>query len=171
VVEIVRGDRPARPGEQGEVVITDLTNPVMPFIRYKLGDIAALSEERCPCGRGLPLLTGLEGAVFGILRTPDGSIVSGIILYYLAEELILKHRSAMTQLRFVQRDLRSLDVLVARGAAFNEGTLRIVEQRLREYLGDKLTFNYQVVDHIPPLLSGKLRVLDSHVPLWKDGVD
>ncbi|MBM4370688.1 MAG: phenylacetate--CoA ligase family protein [Deltaproteobacteria bacterium] len=171
LVEVLRGDRPAPPGELGELAVTDLTNRAMPLIRYRLGDLARLSAAPCPCGRALPLLEDLEGAVFGILRTPDGGVVSGIILYYLAEELILEHRSAMSQLRFVQKDLTSLDVLVARGAGFREEVLASVEARLREYLGEGLAFRYEVVDAIPPLLSGKLRLLDSHVPLWSDGVD
>jgi phenylacetate-CoA ligase len=55
VVEVVvrdpaGGDRPARPGEVGEVVITDLTNLAMPFIRYANGDLAVPAEPgTCPC--------------------------------------------------------------------------------------------------------------------------
>ncbi len=171
IIEVLRGDKPAPPGEVGELAVTDLTNVAMPMIRYRIGDLARVSDASCPCGRNLPLIEDLEGAVFGILRTPDGGIVSGIILYYLAEELILEHRSAMSQLRFVQKDLHSLDVLVARGAAFKEEVLESVEVRLREYLGDEIEFRYEVVDEIPTLLSGKLRLLDSHVPLWSDGID
>ncbi len=171
IVEVLRGDDPAPPGEIGELAVTDLTNLAMPMIRYRIGDLARVSDATCSCGRALPLIEDLEGAVFGILRTPDGGIVSGIILYYLAEELLLEHRSAMSQLRFVQKDLRSLDVLVARGAEFRDEVLRSIEARLREYLGDALEFRYEVVDEIPALLSGKLRVLDSHVPLWTDGID
>ena len=171
IIEVLRGDEPAPPGEVGELVVTDLTNRAMPMIRYRLGDLGRVTDASCACGRALPLIEDLEGAVFGILRTPDGGIVSGIILYYLAEELILEHRSAMSQLRFVQKDLHSLDVLVARGTNFREEVLQDVEARLREYLGDQLEFRYEVVDEIPRLLSGKLRLLDSHVPLWSDGID
>ena len=171
IIEVLRGDEPAPPGEVGELVVTDLTNRAMPMIRYRLGDLGRVSDASCPCGRALPLIEDLEGAVFGILRTPDGGIVSGIILYYLAEELILEHRSAMSQLRFVQKDLHSLDVMVARGTNFREEVLQDVEARLREHLGDQLEFRYEVVDEIPKLLSGKLRLLDSHVPLWSDGID
>src|SRR5262249_32149465 len=62
VVELVAGDRPAPPGEPGEVVITDLTNYCLPFIRYAIGDTARASADAgCACGRGLPKIDGVEG--------------------------------------------------------------------------------------------------------------
>ena len=38
----------------GEVVVTHFGMRTMPFIRYRLGDLAALSEKSCSCGRRLP---------------------------------------------------------------------------------------------------------------------
>ena len=40
IVEILRDGKPALPGEIGEVVITDLNNYCMPFLRYRIGDLA-----------------------------------------------------------------------------------------------------------------------------------
>lgn len=37
-------------GEEGELVVTTLTRRGMPFIRYRTGDRAILSSDRCPCG-------------------------------------------------------------------------------------------------------------------------
>src|SRR5260221_9481474 len=55
------GERPARPGELGEVVVTDLHNYGAPFIRYVNGDLAvALRPQRCACGRWLTRLQGVE---------------------------------------------------------------------------------------------------------------
>jgi len=41
-----------RPGDRGEVVATSLDNRVMPFIRYRTGDLAVASSEACPCDKG-----------------------------------------------------------------------------------------------------------------------
>jgi len=46
-------ERPAQPGETGEVVVTDLHNFGMPLIRYKNGDLArTMDDTPCACGRG-----------------------------------------------------------------------------------------------------------------------
>jgi phenylacetate-CoA ligase len=54
--------RAARPGESGEVAITDLHNLACPMIRYRTGDVAvARAEGRCSCGRGLVKIGPIEG--------------------------------------------------------------------------------------------------------------
>lgn len=37
-------------GDTGELVVTTLTRRGMPFIRYRTGDDAVLTGDRCPCG-------------------------------------------------------------------------------------------------------------------------
>jgi phenylacetate-CoA ligase len=64
-------------GKMGSIIVTNLENYVMPFIRYDLGDRILLPEnDRCSCGRTLPLL----GQVFG--RNDDFIIYNGR-KYYL----------------------------------------------------------------------------------------
>jgi phenylacetate-CoA ligase len=55
-VEVVRQGQPAAPGELGRVLITDLTNYAMPFIRYEIGDVAVVRNGSCPCGLTIPRL-------------------------------------------------------------------------------------------------------------------
>ena len=55
-IEIVDDDgNPCEVGEIGRVLVTSLTNPGMPLIRYELGDYASW-QEPCPSGLGLPVL-------------------------------------------------------------------------------------------------------------------
>jgi phenylacetate-CoA ligase len=59
--------RAARPGEVGEVAITDLHNLACPLIRYVTGDLAiARADSRCACGRGLASIDPIDGRVRGI---------------------------------------------------------------------------------------------------------
>jgi phenylacetate-CoA ligase len=76
IVELVRDGRHVPPGEAGEIVVTDLTNFASPVLRYAgLGDVAAWSPSRCPCGRALPLLEVIEGRRVDSFVLPDGRVL------------------------------------------------------------------------------------------------
>jgi phenylacetate-CoA ligase len=76
--------RAARPGEVGEVVVTDLHNLAAPFIRYVTGDRAVAREPgRCACGRWLSRIGPIEGRVTETLRDGAGNPVSGLVFSIL----------------------------------------------------------------------------------------
>lgn len=51
------------PGTPGLLVLTDLLNTSMPFVRYQIGDVGFIEEDRCcPCGRITPVMTLLGRA-------------------------------------------------------------------------------------------------------------
>ena len=54
-------EKEAETGEVGRVIVTDLTNRVMPLIRYDTGDLAIKLNKSCPCGRSYPLMSSIEG--------------------------------------------------------------------------------------------------------------
>ncbi|MGE5180423.1 MAG: phenylacetate--CoA ligase family protein, partial [Acidobacteriota bacterium] len=89
IVEVVvRGPdgstRPARPGEAGEVVITDLHNLACPMIRYINGDLAVAHEPAvCGCGRGLMKIGPIEGRTTETLRDGRGNAVGGMVFNIL----------------------------------------------------------------------------------------
>ena len=61
-------DSPDPYTEPGEILITQLNNYVMPFIRYRIGDVGMLSDEMCPCGSELPILAELLGRTTATFR-------------------------------------------------------------------------------------------------------
>jgi len=50
-IEVLRGGKPALPGELGRIYITDLENRAMPWIRYDVGDVGRIFVEDHGCGR------------------------------------------------------------------------------------------------------------------------
>ncbi len=89
IVEVVEpgGDRPVRPGERGELVLTNLGRPGFPVIRYRTGDLVQIDPDPCPCGR---TFTRLAGGVIG--RADDMVVVRGVNVYPSAlEELVRRH--------------------------------------------------------------------------------
>jgi phenylacetate-CoA ligase len=62
IVEIIGEDnKPVKNGQPGELVITTLGIKGMPLIRFRTGDITALHNEPCPCGRTSPRLGPIIG--------------------------------------------------------------------------------------------------------------
>lgn len=77
LVEILDPDtlEPVSPGERGEMVLTILQKEAMPMIRYRIGDITAVNEEVCDCGRTHPRIERLSG------RVDDMLIIRGINVF------------------------------------------------------------------------------------------
>jgi phenylacetate-CoA ligase len=72
---------PVAPGEQGELIMTNLHMEAMPLIRYRLRDIVKLNYDACECGR---TFARMEGGVLG--RVDDMIILGGVNLYPSAIE-------------------------------------------------------------------------------------
>ena len=159
VVEVVvrggntDGTRPAAPGEIGEVVVTDLHNLAMPFIRYATGDLATAADASpCRCGRGLPRIASVEGRTSDLLEDGDGRQVSGIALMTLFVDLA----PAVRQFQAVQRRDRSLTVRVVPSPKFDDSSRMRIHRHCEHYLpGVPVTID--VVDAIDPGPAGKRR--------------
>jgi phenylacetate-CoA ligase len=67
----------------GELVFTTLTKEALPLLRYRTGDVASLTTERCACGRTLARMSAVRG------RRDDMLIVRGVNLYPSEIERIL----------------------------------------------------------------------------------
>lgn len=75
IVEIVRDGRRAEPGEEGEILVTELYGSVAPLIRYRTGDRGVFSSAACECGRQLQSIERLSGRVTELIRRPDGTLI------------------------------------------------------------------------------------------------
>jgi len=72
-------------GQKGELVLTNLGRVGMPLIRYRTGDLGAISREPCPCGRrGARLVGGVLG------RADDMITIRGINVFPSAVENIVR---------------------------------------------------------------------------------
>jgi phenylacetate-CoA ligase len=75
VLEILRDGEPISGDETGEVHVTCLWRSATPVIRYRLGDIVTSFDDKCPCGRGLPLLKNIQGRVLDMDVSSDGRLI------------------------------------------------------------------------------------------------
>ncbi|HXD37977.1 MAG TPA: phenylacetate--CoA ligase family protein [Rhodanobacter sp.] len=143
----------------GEVVITDLFNYGMPFLRYANGDMATAATGACSCGRGLPLLSRVDGRVLDAIRTPSGHVLPGEFFPHM-----LKDVPGVQRFQLVQRQLDRLDLAIVRGADFDEASLAYIRREVAKVLGGSVELDCRFVDDIPLTPSGKLRVTVSELP-------
>ncbi len=158
VLEILADGRPARPGERGRAVVTNLHSYAMPIIRYEVGDVCIPTEGTCPCGNHLPLMGIVEGRVDDMVRTPAGRVLSPNSLTNAMEAV-----DGISQFRIVQKAVDSIHVLVVAGNGFFPGTPEAVRRILRELVGEEMRVDVSVVDEIPRELTGKIRAVISEI--------
>jgi phenylacetate-CoA ligase len=160
-VEIVQTDQPAAPDEVGDLIVTNLNNLGMPFIRYAIGDAAAWQAgSACPCGRAAPRLKSLEGRIRDAFKTRDGRTIytgfSGHAFHCLAHPSIRQFQIIQKTLdRFVVRLVAECDV--------PQSTLDDITTTFRSTFGENVTVDFEFMDKIPPLPSGKHQYAVSEV--------
>ena len=154
IVEVLDdAGRPTLHGEEGNLVITDLTNHGMPFIRYANGDRGIAGGASCPCGRGLPLLQAVTGRRLDVLTTPDGRSLPGEFFPHLLKELASVH-----QFQVIQEEPAAITVrLVAPG--WQERDEEWLRREVAATAGPLLRLDILRVDEIPLTAAGKLQVV------------
>lgn len=144
--------QPVAPGVEGNVVVTDLTNRGMPFIRYANGDRAIAATAPCRCGRGLPLLAAISGRRLDVIQTPEGGRLPGEFFPHLLKEIAAVQRFQVIQ---EQADRVRLKLVAPAWTAENERWLR----RELEHVAPSLGLEVELVDEIPLTAAGKLQVV------------
>jgi phenylacetate-CoA ligase len=158
-VEILDDDgQPTPAGQIGNVVITDLYNYGMPFIRYAIGDLAEAGFEDCSCGRGLRLMRQVTGRRLDTLRTPDGRRVPGEFFARL-----LRYFPDIRQLQVVQPALDRIELRVVVAAGWTEAEQQKLLELVARTVGPCVTVQWQSVPTIELTAAGKHRVVVSHV--------
>ena len=158
VVELRLPDGAASGSTTGDVIVTDLFNYGMPFVRYANGDMATASTQRCACGRGLPLLARVEGRILDAIRTPGGHVLPGEFFPHM-----LKDVPGVQRFQLVQRRLDHLDLSIVRGIGFDDASLEYIHREVDKVLGGSVQLHCHFVDEIPLTSSGKRRVTVSEL--------
>ncbi len=161
--------RPLLPGQEGQIVLTNLDNFAMPFVRYAIADLGALRppEERCPCGRGLPLLDHVTGRSSDQLILPGGR---ALLMWFFTTLFRQTPGIAAFQVRQTAPDQISIQLvpgpdfghLPAEGhglgpSAGPDAILSYLRQQIESQVRGEARLDLRLVDHIPAGPGGKRR--------------
>lgn len=156
------------PGQTGELVITTLTREAFPVLRYRTGDLTAITVEPCACGRTTARLDRVMS------RTDDTFIVSGVRILPAQIEAILRQVEGVEPhfqvilTRDGGEDRMEVQVEVAEAlfasAAGEVGQLvrtqNLLRQRLEAALGINVSLRLVESSGLPPISDLRSRVID-----------
>lgn len=167
LVELVDADgRAVAPGQLGRIVVTNLNNYAMPFIRYEVGDLGVAAAQACACGRGLPLLTTMVGRAADVITSPSGKLLHGEFFTHLFYKI-----HGVEQFRVAQETRAELRIQLVPSADCDRAKVaRFLEATIHQHADPAFRIRFEWCDRLPPAASGKYRFTLSSVPLdLKDG--
>jgi phenylacetate-CoA ligase len=154
VLEFAREGEKVAAGENGVILVTSLRNFGMPFIRYQIGDVGKPSDDVCSCGRGLPLMSSIEGRTMEFLRVYDKSSGRIVPVSPGVFEVALGYLP-LKQYRIYQESLKKIVVKAVKGNAYSQEHTDFLTRYVRNYFGDDVIVEIEFVDYLPPMPSGK----------------
>ena len=146
--------------EEGEdrLLVTSLTNRLMPFIRYDIGDSGRLADGDCDCGWPFPLMDMGMCRQNDLIRTPDGKTVHpsyfNRLLYGLTQ---------IDRYQFVQEAPDRVVLNVVTQAPLGETLAERLRESIRRDVHPQMDFQLNRVTEIPRTTSGKHRFVVSRV--------
>ena len=157
VVEFLDGTEPVASGERGRIVLTCLYNYAMPIIRYDIGDLGIPIDEKCPCGRGFPLMKKIMGRADDIVVGQNGEFIA-------PENFanIMRTIPGIAQYQIVQETTEKILVRLVPAKDSSNITKQLIEEEIRNLLGS-VQIDITVVREIPKDNSGKIRAVISKI--------
>jgi phenylacetate-CoA ligase len=140
----------------GHLLVTELNSRSVPFLRYRIGDMARLPAGDCPCGRPFPRIELGKGRANDQIICPDGTVVYATVLAYVL-------KGSVQEFRAIQHSTSTLEIQIVPGQGWSVPRERDVKLRLRKQIGIDMDIHFSVCAKIPPEKNGKLRYFISHV--------
>jgi phenylacetate-CoA ligase len=162
LVEVIDPDtrEPVPDGTDGELVFTTLTKEALPLLRYRTGDIASVTRERCACGRTFARMSAVRG------RRDDMLIIRGVNLYpSQIEHVLLAQPGVAPHYQLVVERPETLDEVTVCCEPVEEGVNPIalatqIEQAIRARIGVTVTVHVKAPGEIPRSEGKAVRVID-----------
>lgn len=148
IIEILSEEgRSVKPGEVGEVTITDLNNYTMPLIRYRTGDLAKLIAHEGPRTR------------FSLLGRQTRLQYDGKEINYFTINNVFSHlASAIVQYQFIKETADRLTIMIVHNHLYRPDLEATILARVRSVIGDRINIEIKRVAKIERTKSGKTRV-------------
>lgn len=141
-------------GQEGELVITTITREGFPLIRYRTGDISALMEGACPCGRTTLRMKHIAA------RSDDMVVINGINVFPAQiGEILRRSGSGEPPFQIVMDNIRGDDLMEVKvellDSMFNDEIKELL--RLKNFIAESIERELGVTARVTLAEQGTLR--------------
>ena len=151
-------------GTGGNIIVTDLDNKAMPFIRYKIGDIGIISKNVYGLNRKLEKLLGRENDT---LRLPSGRKSPGLTFYYISRS-ILEVSEVLKEFIIRQTKINEFVFDVVADRDLTNVEITDIQTKMDIYLEPGLNLKINRVSSIERPPSGKIKHFYSEITCRSD---
>tara|TARA_Y100000741_G_scaffold213666_1_gene162764 strand:- start:137 stop:1513 length:1377 start_codon:yes stop_codon:yes gene_type:complete len=118
----------------GEITITDLDNEIMPFIRYRTGDMTNYIYDKCGCGMKHKMINHVLGRVSDFVISKDGRKVSFHYFDLILMQTRLGIKYEIIDFQIIQESIDNIDWLIVASAYPDTRDINKIKQLLDKYL-------------------------------------
>jgi len=154
-VEVLTKDnQPVREGEEGRVIVTNLYNYSLPLIRYEIGDMAILGQEKCSCGQILPTLKKVTGRITDHFMLENGTTVPAEFFIHLLG-VVCYEQGGFEKFQVIQEEYNEIQINVVTRKEISDQYKNDINEKIRVVMGPECKIIWNIVDDIPKTPSGK----------------
>jgi phenylacetate-CoA ligase len=143
-----------------ELVISDLDNYGMPFIRYAIEDLGTITWDKCDCGINLPRLETTIGRTFDVVRAPNGNFLGGTFW-----TILLRKMKGIERFQVIQEVIDEITIALIPTAEFSDQTRTYIIGKVREACGDQMRVRFEIKPELQQTPAGKHRFVISRLGL------
>jgi phenylacetate-CoA ligase len=139
-------------GSVGEIVGTGFNNYIIPFIRYKTGDLAQFTKLECECGRKYKTFKNIEGRSNEYIYTLDGRKITTTGLIFGRK---LKAYQNIKAIQIYQDKVGIIELRIVKKSKYSKRDENELREAIKKAVNSGIIINYKYLDKISLTNQGK----------------
>jgi phenylacetate-CoA ligase len=145
----------------GKILITPLIESPMPFVRYRIGDLAELGGSDCPCGRSLGVLKSILGRIGEVFETKDGRLIEPT--FWCRAFMVGRQSQDVERFQVVYRSNDRILIRIVPRASYCAQTEADLRRRMEQNFSTGIQFEFEYLTDIKPQPSGKYLIVVNEI--------
>ena len=140
----------------GEILATGFSNYGMPLLRYRVGDTAIWSGNKCSCGLHSSVISDIEGRSEDFVITPEGTKI-------LRFDYLFKDTKTIKECQIIQKEISSIIFRIVKRDSYKYEIENHLKSLVKQWISPSLTIHFEYVEEIERTKSGKFRAVISEL--------